>query len=269
MKKTRQEPVFLMEMPHSLRHMIMRRGLMLRSGRTRTLFVLGTGGQKSWLQATLIPSPAESTEESWDKAHELAGRFRCELLQDVFVEPASKAGRYQSLMQQPELEGAGVNPHIASPARMPYEPNRLAGVGPSPQPGMGSEFAIGPTRNPVGFGGGMSIPGLDLRLPSPVSYQKNGLPPDVEAFLSNVPSAKNAQLTCPLLYDLPGWSKLPESRQQMFETEAAQLIKQGLTLTPHMPHMQRSTLELIRVQPKVSKMLKQFLNEGSQTPVGE
>src|SRR5580693_5813423 len=109
MKKTRQEPVFLLEMPHALRHMIMRRGLMLRSSRARTLSCMNKGGPKAWLEAKLIVSPGESEEENWDKAHALAAKFKRELHADVYVEPASEFGRFKDL----------TSPHLPSEMEAP------------------------------------------------------------------------------------------------------------------------------------------------------
>src|ERR1700678_4012028 len=96
-KKSRKEPVFLLEMNHPLRQLMMKRGLMLRGSRARTLGVLNKGGQKSWVEVKLIAEAGESADESWDKAHELAGKFKRELQNDVYVEPGSRAGRYHSL----------------------------------------------------------------------------------------------------------------------------------------------------------------------------
>ncbi len=44
---------------------------------------------------------------------------------------------------------------------------------------------------------------------------------------------KTIRLKCPALPDLPGWSDLGRNQQKMFETEAAQLIHNGLKLAPH------------------------------------
>ncbi len=72
----------------------MKRGLMLRGRRTRTVSCMNKGGPSAWLEAKLIPNPGEVLEQSWDKAHELAAQFKNQLKSDVYVEPAGDFGRF-------------------------------------------------------------------------------------------------------------------------------------------------------------------------------
>jgi hypothetical protein len=262
MKQSRKEPVFLLEMPHQLRHIIMKRSHMLRACRTRTLFNMGKGGPKSWLQAKLIPAPGESTLESWDKAHELAEKFKRELHQDVFVEPGSRAGRFHSMIE-PEARDNQDQNRTDHPF-LPDDPIAHTGFAHGPLTGVtgiGGGFGMGSNRSSMGFGAGM---GVDIHMPGAMGHQNSGLPPEVEALMANRPATNKSEFTCPAVRELSGWSELPQSRQQMFETEAAQLIKNGLSLdtSGDLPHLERSTLALVRLQPNVSKMLKHFLDEA-------
>jgi hypothetical protein len=101
MKQSRKEPVFLLEMPHPLRHIIMKRGHLLRGDRTRTLCCMSKGGSKAWLEAKLIPSPGESAEENWDNAHGLAAKFKRQLHSDVYIEPTGDNGRFKEMTSPP------------------------------------------------------------------------------------------------------------------------------------------------------------------------
>ncbi|MBS1994643.1 MAG: hypothetical protein JSS83_29225 [Cyanobacteria bacterium SZAS LIN-3] len=286
----RKEPEFLIEMPHSLRHLIMKRGQMLRSGRTRTMFCLGKGGPKSWLQAKLIPNAGESTEENWDKAHEVAARFKRELHSDVYVEPANEFGRFKEMTAPPlppEMDSADTfgmpNFGVDGGRTAPSDPFGSFGVGgPSgfdPFGGMPRGHSFGGAFGAVGFGGGhMNIPGMP-QLPDPM---RDILPPQVRQAMGmgqptgdSSEKAKRKELAFPPLRDLPGFSDLPETKQKMFEVEAAQL--QGDETAPALPaelelpiptmNMTESidaerTLAALSVHPKISAALKRFLLES-------
>jgi len=281
MKNTRQEPVFLLEMPHALRHMIMRRGLMLRSGRTRTLCCMNKTGPKAWLEAKLILNAGESAQENWDKAHELSGRFKRELHADVYVEPACEFGRFKEMTspQLPlEFDGAdSFMPQIDAPGFAPH-----TGPGPSIVPGLSHDvatgFAIGHNsgnRDPFGMGAA-GMP----HIPDPM---RDILPPQVRQLMGTgryggqkPGGSKRLNLTFPALRELPGSSELSETKQKMFEVEAAQLHQSpqcapedGICdLGANLPALPDSTIAKERalakliVHPQISAALKRFLLES-------
>jgi hypothetical protein len=282
-KKSRKEPVFLLEMPELLSHLIMKRGQMLRGRRTRTLCYLGKGGSKSWLEAKLIPSPGESTEESWDKAHDLAARFKCELHSDVYVEPAGEHGRFKELIS-PTI---GAEPADSDDFLYGY-PGGGSGLGASMGsflvPGMPSAF--GDTinghnsgrSNPFGMGmGNANLPGMP-HIQDPI---KELLPPQVRQAMGMggtsggaTDKGKRLELEFPALRELPGWSALPEGKQKMFEVEAAQLSSGGLLSPDNKQGLGDSdirglpvvatfgddrALAALTTHPKISAALKCFL----------
>jgi hypothetical protein len=235
-KKSCKEPVFLFEMPHSLSHLIMKRGHMLRGRRTRTLCCLGKGAEKSWLEAKLIVSPGDSIEETWDRAHDLAARFRRELHSDVYVEPAGEHGRFKD-MTTPMLPPDLVNPEDYLHGSSGIGSGIGAFMGQSVAPGLASAFGrvIGGHNpglgNPFAMGlGGNTFPGMP-HIPDPM---KDILPPQVRQAMGMGSSpggatdkAKKLDLSFPALRELPGWSDLPEAKQKMYEVEAAQLNNTG------------------------------------------
>ncbi|MFA6558392.1 MAG: hypothetical protein WCT03_18375, partial [Candidatus Obscuribacterales bacterium] len=75
-------PSFLIEMSHQMRHIIMKRSYFLRSTRARTLFCREKIAGKSWLEVALAEKP-KADVLPWDQAHSLADRFKAELKADV------------------------------------------------------------------------------------------------------------------------------------------------------------------------------------------
>jgi hypothetical protein len=85
--------------------------------------------------------------------------------------------------------------------------------------------------------------------------------------------AKKLDLSFPALRELPGWSELPESKQQMFEVEAAQLHNSGHFALDsedafRVPGQsvdstiqKERALAALTVHPKISAALKRFMLE--------
>lgn len=259
MKKTHKEPVFILETTPTLRTLILNRGHLLRSCRTRRVSAISGPGPNSWLQAAVVPNPGESKEDTWDKAHQLAALFERELRHDVYVEPGSKAGRYQSTVNPESSPDAEAEPRATpnSFAHSPFDPGPNISTGLSGLNGFGgtgiSQIGFGPAH---GMAGG--------RMPDPMANQFSAAPGKIEDLIGDQAKPKQLEVTCPALYELPGWSELKKTKQQMFETEAAQLIKKGLSIEDleSIPPSERSTLELVRLQPDASKSLKRFLNDA-------
>jgi len=264
-KKERKEPVFLIEMPHALRHLVMKRGQMLRSGRTRTLFCLGKGGPKSWLEAKLTPNSGESGEEDWDKAHELADKFKRELHSDVYVEPAHTAGRYRATIVSASVEpsfdplssnNGGLSRHLINPS-----------LGCNPLSHFDAYYA----RNGVGFaaaifnvdsafGGPVKKPFWAYSVPDPMADLNRTLAPLANRKL------RAREIRCSALYDLSGWIDLSDSKKLMFETESHQLIKSELMrgFGDNLPValIGSSVVSMLVLQPEISRPLKQFLGHA-------
>lgn len=301
MKEERKEPVFLLEMPHTIRHLIMKRGQMLRSGKTRTLMCVGKGDKHSWLEAKLIPSFGEHADENWNKAHELAERFKRELHTDVYVEPAGEKGRFKELTAPAEDDfgmgadflnqdvgtdhdfGMGVNiggsvmPGLGDPfgSSMDMGFGRLPGRSGGGGAGM---FGMGPSGFGMGGSGMPNIPGMP-HIPDPM---KDLLPASVRQAMGmetkdSAKKKKKATLSFPALRALPGWSELSENKQKMFEVEAAQLQPPVVDAMPfgpevNMPEMagaladttveDEKALATLSVNPKISAALKRFLLEN-------
>ena len=259
MKKTRKEPIFNIELDHHLRSFIMKRGYVIRGQRTRTLCNMSKAGPKSWLEAKLIPDSGEPVESTWGRAHRLAGQVNRELHTDVYVEPASKQGRYNEGVSEGQAEssaGAADQGEFLPP---PARPSFGASLGLPQGGGFGvgtgvrSVFGLGSSAMPGGHGHG------------PMSHN-DILPPQVREALGEKNGAeKTIHLKCPALYDLPGWSDLGRNQQKMFETEAAQLIHNGLKLAPHESAIEGtlSKVEMLMLQPNISRPLKGFLEQAS------
>ncbi|MBS2009750.1 MAG: hypothetical protein JST01_22030 [Cyanobacteria bacterium SZAS TMP-1] len=263
MKKKRQEPVFNIELDHHLRQIIMNRGHLIRGQRTRTVFAIRSRGPKSWIEARLIPTPGEDPVSNWTKAHELASKINLELRTDVYVEPASKHGRFNAI----------------STGQVGDEANDVGGPGhvPNPSPFAGPGFHSGVTGvnginagfagSPMGLGSGFSnMPAISgLQSPNPMAHIAPQLPPEVQQILGAKTSAENGNVKCPALYDLAGWSDLPDNLQKMFETEAAQLIYGGLKLEPDepVPMHDLTRVDMLQLQPTISRQLKRFLDRAT------
>jgi len=249
MKKKRQEPVFNIELDHHLRQIVMKRGHLIRGQRTRTVFATISRGPKSWLEARLIPNPGDEAISNWTKAHELASKINAELRTDVYVEPASKHGRFNSIGTSDQSDTAPPMP----------EPSSFS-TGAS----MGMGFGHGAVRTPFDFGASdMGLTGVrGYNVPDPMAQ--------INAMLSPQTQQANSKglLKCHALYDLPGWFDLPANKQKMFESEAAQLVHEGLSLGAEIPQLVAalSAIEMLKLQPTISRSLKQFLMRAPLPP---
>ncbi len=256
MKEKKQQPAYLLELPHAIRLIVMKRGHLLRSVKTRGLVALLKDGQNSWLQARIKLAADENQKETWDFAHELSRLIKLELNQEIYVEPASKAGQYHKLTHADDSSASHPGPDSQQSGRpAPFE-----------------SFASGPNFSTAvsGLGATLNGPGL-----SPFALSQSNRSAIQSPHLAIMPKLPTEQLhdtaksdkigvDCPALHDLPGWSDLTPIKQRMFETEAAQLIKNGLAVSPDMSGSEHSTLLLLRFQPTTSRALKAFLAKALQ-----
>jgi len=261
MKKKRQEPVFNIELDHHLRQIVMKRGHLIRGQRTRTVFATISRGPKSWLEARLIPNPGDEAISNWTKAHELASKINAELRTDVYVEPASKHGRFNAIGSGNLVEEGGPNDEFAPEAFSSGTagPDFQAGVFGAPRGGHGF------TSSPFGFGNSPGMPGPKGF--NPMANIAPSLPPQVQQLMGGKTSAENGNLKCPALYGLTGWNDLRDNTQKMFEAEAAQLLYGGLKLEPGeaLPAHDLTNLEMLKLQPSISRQLKRFLLNATST----
>jgi hypothetical protein len=289
----RNEPSFLLEMPHAMRMLVMKRGHLLRSQRTRTLMCVGKGGQKSWLEASLILGGACGDTKEWDEAHSLAKKCKRELHCDIYVEPAQAEGRFKYLTTP---EGAT---DWSDPADFmsPGTDGGHFGFGAGLSMGAGGFDASDPFGGfgPGGHGrsqrGGVdmfssfgmdsslskpNIPGMP-HIPDPL---KDLLPLQVREAMrmksdKEKKKAKKPAPEFPALRKLPSFAELPESLRMMFEAEARQLepvMTQAGGLLPQLPDASMTSqllgpaaderfLAVLSVNPKISATLKKFLLE--------
>jgi hypothetical protein len=264
----RTEPAFLLELPHAMRQLVMKRGYLLRSQRTRTLMCVGKGGQKSWLEAALISKAGDgqNAEENWDSAHALAGKCKRELHCDVYIEPATSNGRFKYLttpeetsdwMNPAELMGHGEDGNLfnmgVSMGGAGFGGSDLFGAISAGLGGFGGMSEFGGPEQSRRSGGDMfgsfglpnmpNIPGMP-HIPDPM---KDLLPPQVrEAMGQKEEKAKAKKLApeFPALRKLPGFSNLPESQRMMFEAEARELEPVAVDAGGLMPELPMPNLAM-------------------------
>jgi hypothetical protein len=216
----------LIEASHRLGHIVMKRRRLHLNGGASGLQMAMRRPDKSWLSAYV-----EACENPWDAAHSAAAKLKAELKEQVYAEPGEKAGRFSELTapDMPMGDSSGMEGFNPNP-----NPDRSANFGASPfalpgapgggnihgMPGFGSSFVPGIPHSGgfAGFGN-MQMP----TVPDPLAF----LPAQVRGMLGGQAQEKShskGRLTCPALYELPGWSELPEALQQMFEVEACQVL---------------------------------------------
>lgn len=260
-------PAFLIEMSHQLRHIIMKRSYFLRSTRARTLFCLEKIAGKSWLEVALIEKP-KADVLPWDQAHNVAEHFKAELKDDVFVEPANKAGRHHQLTA-PQ--------NSTDPLSGPKRSDSNRGIGAFDFDPMAGMFGSSARRNRSAndqFGIGImsnsgipSIPGLpNVGGHSPFNAyglqnqdSADFLPAHVREVLSF--GEKSSEITLPPLRDLPIFAALPETTKQMYEVEAVQVLQGLMAQVGPAEHSEQSLFALVKLD-SVSKHLKRFLVEA-------
>ena len=263
------QPIFMIEMSHQLRHIIMKRSYFLRSTKARTLFCREKIAGKSWLEVALTEKP-KTDVLPWDQAHNLAERFKAELKADVFVEPAHEAGRHHQLTA-PKNTANLFNDDDVSGNRgsspLDFDPMSAA---------MGADIFGGSVRRSgsvggqfgmpgMGFSGMPSIPGLPNIGGSHSQFNIGGtqkhsptdfLPAHVREALSA--GEKSSEITLPALRELPSFGELPEGRRLMYEVEAVQVLQGLMVQVGPSEHSEQSLVALTKLE-NVSRRLKRFL----------
>lgn len=221
MKKTNNTIRFLVETTTAISHLALKRGRLFAVGSSIPVRSIATPGKLKWLCAYL-PS---GSKKPWDQAHEISDKTQCELGQAAFVEPDAVAeggeSRYSKLM----------NPRQPSPLRS-------ARSGKTTQTGLANRFGVsglqrgtrpsspfGPNVAGIGMGVNMGMPGI----PDPLADIMPQIPGD--AFGGNTlaePFGDSDRVSIDLvrraLEVRPLWSGLTAAKQEMYVTEAAQLL---------------------------------------------
>ncbi|MBA4027084.1 MAG: hypothetical protein C0473_02465 [Cyanobacteria bacterium DS3.002] len=271
------QPIFMIEMSHQLRHIIMKRSYFLRSTKARTLFCREKIAGKSWLEVALTEKP-KTDVLPWDQAHNLAERFKAELKADVFVEPAHEAGRHHQLTA-PKNSANLFNDDDVSGNRghgaFGFDPmTTAAGAGMEmfggsvrrSGPGSG-QFGIAPTNTGMGLGIDVpNIPGMPNIGGSNSPFNIGGrnqnpadfLPAHVREALSFGDDKKNSEITLPALRELPAFGELPKATGLMYEVEAVQVLQGLMIQVGPSEHSEQSLVALTKLE-NVSRRLKRFL----------
>lgn len=238
MKKVREVPSFLIELPHSISHIILKRRYLLRNQKSEGVNPLRKDGSSSWLKTAIAPVSLSEPGETWNNAHTLSEKFQLEIGQHVYVEPASKVGIYASLFGDSQTE----EPE-AEPSSNDLQPRTHFGVGST-------------VKSNIGLGGG----GLSFNPASPSMSAMSFLPAQAQQAIKDQ-TAQSKDVRCPMLYTLSGWMELSEVKRKMFETECAQVIKSGMN-NHDTPVGEYSTLALVAIQSSTSRALKSFLHQA-------
>ena len=243
------QPVFMIELSHPLRHIIMKRSYFLRSTRARTLFCREQITGSSWLEVTLAEKPKNDVLP-WDQAHNLAERIKAELKADVFVEPAHPGGRHHMLTAiDTESQFADSEQNNQSGHAINFDPKagvfggsvRMSG------PSFGSQFGMT----------GMGTTGMPMAGVSGLN-SNDFLPAHVKEALSL--GEKGREMVLPALRVLPAFIELPEATRNMYEVEALQLLG-GVMEQPGAPEHEYD-LGVLSQLPNVSKHLRRFLAQA-------
>jgi hypothetical protein len=121
------------------------------------------------------------------------------------------------------MEGSDFQPGGLAAGFMPVAnpvANNIAGM-----PGFGSRGAllVPSIPNSGGFSSFMQA-GAVPSVPDPLSFLPAQVRDVFKVHSGGSEQNGRGRLTCPAMYDLPGWNELPETTQQMFEVEACQVL---------------------------------------------
>lgn len=253
MKKTNTTIRMLVETSAAVSHLALKRGRLFAVGSNIAVRSLDSPTKLKWLCAQ-VPCRGK---RPWDQAHEIADKTERELGQAAFVEPdgacSTGESRYSTL----------VNPQLPAPLRAPRPGNPLDIAGlqngskrfgvPGPSRGARSSSPFGPNV------GGM--PGI----PDPLADIMPQIPGDVfgqsqNAFAEHLgdSAAMPVDLVRKTFEALPQWSGLSTAKQEMYITEAAQLLASSRN-TGHAIDSS-SLLESLKCTKEISGALAKFIS---------
>ena len=238
MKKSQEVPSFLIELPHSISSIILRRRYLLRSQKSRVVNALKRSGSSAWIKVGIASSSLLEPNDTWNNAHMLADKFQVELGQQAYVEPSSKAGIYVSLFGENQIDEPA-----SEPSANHLSPRIPLGVGAT-------------VKSNIGLGGA----GFEMTRAFTPAAPNSFLPEQAQQAIKEQ-TALNKDVRCPLLYKLSGWNDLSEVKRKMFETECAQIIKAGMH-NRETPTGDYTTLALVASQASASRALKFFLHRA-------
>jgi len=238
MKKSQEVSSFLIELPHSISSIILRRRYLLRSQKSQVVNALKKSGSSAWIRAGIAASSLPEPHDTWNNAHMLADKFQVELGQQAYVEPSSKAGIYVSLFGEDQADEPA-----REPSANPFLPRISVGVGST-------------VKSNIGLGGA----GFEMTRYFTPAAPYSFLPEQAQQAIKEQ-TALNKDVRCPLLYKLNGWKDLSDAKRKMFETECAQIIKAGMN-NRETPTGDYTTLALVASQSSASRALKSFLHRA-------
>lgn len=216
MKKTDNTIRLLVETSATVKHLALKRGRLFAVGSNIPVRSLATPTKQQWLSAEL---PANN-KKPWDLAHEIADKTKRDLGQVAFVEPdvaGNGESRYSRLL----------HPHLpATPRAQRQSPMNIPEFGLPGRPAASrTNSPFGPTVGGAGMGMNMNMPGI----PDPLAGIMPQIPGDV--FGGNTlaePFGDSDRASVDLVRKsfeaLPQWSGLSTAKQEMYVTEAAQLV---------------------------------------------
>lgn len=239
MKKSQEVPSFLIELPHSISSIILRRRYLLRSQKSRVVNALKRSGSSAWIKVGIASSSLLEPNDTWNNAHMLADKFQVELRQQAYVEPSSKAGIYVSLFGENQVDDPA-----SEPSANPSLPRISVGVGST-------------VKSNIGLGGA----GYEMTIRSFTPAHPNSFLPEQAQQAIKEQTALSKDVRCPLLYKLNGWTELSDVKRKMLETECAQIIKAGMN-NHETPTGDYTTLALVASQASASRALKSFLHRA-------
>lgn len=253
MKKTNTTIAMLVEASAAVSHLALKRGRLFAVGSNIAVRSIGSPTKLKWLCAQV---PCRS-KKPWDQAHEIADRTERELGQAAFVEPDAGESRYSRL----------VNPQLSAPLRAPRPGNPLDIPGNSSKrfllsartPGLISRGA----RSSSPFGpeaGAMGMPGIRDPLADIMSqissdiFGQNAIP---EPFGDS--GRTLIDLVRKVFEALPQWSGSSIGKQQMYVTEAAQILASSKNTGYAFDC--NSLLESLKNAPDISGALARFISK--------
>lgn len=251
MKKTNNTIRLLVETSVSVKHLALKRGRLFAMGANIPVRALASPSKLKWLSAEL---PA-SSKKPWDQAHEISEKTERDLGHAAFVEP--------------EVAGIGESRYsrLLHP-RLPISPRVPQSRHPMSVPGMGQRFGLPGrhsatrSRSPFGpnVGGmGMTMPGI----PDPLADIMPQIPGDVfggntvaEPF--GVCDRAPVDLVRTAFEGLPQWTSLSPAKQEMFVTEASQLLASSKETS--VAYNPESLLESLKKMSEISGALAKFIS---------
>lgn len=226
--KLKQEEAFLIELPHAVAQIALKRRYLLRSYRTNSVQQVAKTARTSWLRVVKEASLGGKT--GWSFAYLLAEKIKHEFRQEAYVEPAHVDGRLKDILSpRPKAQPMKAKP-FQNHAIIHNDPFR-------------DSVFLENQENSV------CMP----KLPTFESL----LPPEARESLELFSS--QSRLCVSVLRETTGWLELEPWQQKMFEVEAALTLEQLYSATMSQSQYSRDSLTLLLSAGHCSEELMKFL----------